>query len=60
MTREITMIKKSIWNYDMYSSLSLEIIMPNRSFFRKIFENIKWDEMFEVGYEVTLGENRRA
>ena len=50
MTRNVTMLQKSAWNYDMYSSISMEVVIKNRSMFRKVFEEIDWNEMFDVRF----------
>ncbi len=50
MTREMTMIQKSTWNYDMFSSISVEIVMPNRSFFRPTFYSMNWNNILTVTY----------
>jgi hypothetical protein len=50
MTRNVTMLQRSTWNYDMYSSISMEVVMKNRSMFRKTFEEINWNEMFDVDF----------
>jgi hypothetical protein len=57
MTREIKQIQKSSWNYDVYSSISMEIILPNRAFFREMFKKIDWNKAIKV-LAVDIGEFR--
>lgn len=46
--KEIFSVKKSIWNYDMYSSSSYEVVFKNISFLITTFQNMSWNEMLDV------------
>lgn len=48
MTRELTQIKETSWNYDMYSSASFELFFRNSSAKQKLFKKIPWNNYFEV------------
>src|SRR3990167_5202684 len=49
--KEIFTVKKSIWNYDMYSSSSFEVVFKNTSFLIDTFEKINWNELIDVKIE---------
>lgn len=58
MSRQIMHFFPTTWNYDLYSSASYEVFLPNRSVLKKDFLEINWKEFIEVIPLFNTGENR--